>query len=275
MTDTAKSSLRNIGAAISSVHPLIYLVTYLLAIPVFASFYWIIPAGFFAPYARLEYAGQSDAYGAGLIIQQALRRAMARRSIRVANPDRNLQVREDMIDVQRLTSIDGQSIKFSLLLGLHDQDGLHQVEIPLLMRGDARVLVGSNTENRNFRTLEIGTQSNALLGERNLLNAAIEGLLTPSEPNDFLGPSIELSTDEDNKLQNFFNGLAGNPTAVSGAYGRMLYFSAIVITTVGFGDIVPFTSLARSIVALEAVLGVTLAGLFLNAVAYRAARGPR
>ncbi|MBK8208683.1 MAG: two pore domain potassium channel family protein [Rhodospirillales bacterium] len=53
----------------------------------------------------------------------------------------------------------------------------------------------------------------------------------------------------------------------------MLYFSSIVITTVGFGDIVPMTALARGIVAFEAVLGVILAGLFLNAIAYRAAGG--
>jgi hypothetical protein len=52
----------------------------------------------------------------------------------------------------------------------------------------------------------------------------------------------------------------------------MLYFSAIVMTTVGFGDIVPLSPMARLAVGLQAVLGVTLFGLFLNAAAHRASK---
>jgi hypothetical protein len=52
----------------------------------------------------------------------------------------------------------------------------------------------------------------------------------------------------------------------------MLYFSAIVISTVGFGDIVPMTPIARFLVAVQAILGVSLAGLFLNALAHRASK---
>jgi len=51
------------------------------------------------------------------------------------------------------------------------------------------------------------------------------------------------------------------------SYGRMLYLSAVTITTLGYGDIVPVTALARWLVGTEAVLGVVLAGFFLNAVA--------
>jgi hypothetical protein len=55
----------------------------------------------------------------------------------------------------------------------------------------------------------------------------------------------------------------------------MVYFSAIVITTVGFGDIIPITNTARLLVALEAVLGIVLVGLFLNAVAFRLSTGAK
>jgi hypothetical protein len=64
---------------------------------------------------------------------------------------------------------------------------------------------------------------------------------------------------------------AGFPGASSGRYWRMLYVSSITITTVGYGDIVPLTNRARLIIAAEAVLGVVLVGLFLNAVAQSAA----
>jgi len=73
-------------------------------------------------------------------------------------------------------------------------------------------------------------------------------------------------------LERLFRGAAGDATAVSGVYGRMFYFSAMVQTTVGFGDIVPMTMLMRLLVALQAMLGIAFVGLFLNAVAFRAAR---
>jgi hypothetical protein len=43
------------------------------------------------------------------------------------------------------------------------------------------------------------------------------------------------------------------------------YFSTVTITTLGYGDVLPVTDLARVLVISEVVLGVILAGSFLNA----------
>jgi hypothetical protein len=59
----------------------------------------------------------------------------------------------------------------------------------------------------------------------------------------------------------------GFPSKSVGSFWRMFYFSAITITTVGFGDIVPITDGARFWVATEAILGIILIGLFLNSLA--------
>ena len=48
----------------------------------------------------------------------------------------------------------------------------------------------------------------------------------------------------------------------------MLYLSAVTITTVGYGDIVPLTTISRVLVGIEAVLGIVLIRLFLNALSY-------
>lgn len=61
-------------------------------------------------------------------------------------------------------------------------------------------------------------------------------------------------------------GLHGNPHGLPGGFVRMLYLSAITTTTLGYGDIVPITSRARILVALEATLGIILIGLFLSAI---------
>jgi hypothetical protein len=51
-------------------------------------------------------------------------------------------------------------------------------------------------------------------------------------------------------------------------FGRMLYLSAVTVTTVGYGDIVPLTDIARFTVSCEAIAGIVLIGLFLNALAH-------
>jgi hypothetical protein len=43
----------------------------------------------------------------------------------------------------------------------------------------------------------------------------------------------------------------------------MLYFSAITITTVGYGDIVPLTHRGRALAAVEATLVIILLGLLV------------
>lgn len=52
-------------------------------------------------------------------------------------------------------------------------------------------------------------------------------------------------------------------------FTRMTYFSAVTITTLGFGDIAPISDKARWAVALESILGIIFIGLFLNALARR------
>lgn len=49
---------------------------------------------------------------------------------------------------------------------------------------------------------------------------------------------------------------------------QSLYFSVITITTLGYGDISPQTEIARILTALEALSGIVLIGLFLNAIAH-------
>ena len=62
----------------------------------------------------------------------------------------------------------------------------------------------------------------------------------------------------------------GFPSELQGNFGRMLYFSAVTITTVGYGDVIPLTGAARFFAAFEATLGIILLGLFINSLAFAA-----
>jgi len=57
-------------------------------------------------------------------------------------------------------------------------------------------------------------------------------------------------------------------------WSRAMYLSAVTITTLGYGDIVPITETTRRLVSVEAVLGVVLVGLFLNSLALESASQP-
>jgi hypothetical protein len=79
-------------------------------------------------------------------------------------------------------------------------------------------------------------------------------------------PTLGISQTLNDRLVGFWRATRGFPTNASGGFIRMLYFSAITITTIGYGDIYPISTVARLLVASEAILGVVLVGLFLNAV---------
>jgi hypothetical protein len=66
---------------------------------------------------------------------------------------------------------------------------------------------------------------------------------------------------------------SGFPTlSSSDQLGRMVYFSATTATTLGTGDILPVTPLARFFTALQAIVGILSVGFFLNAIATRVSR---
>ena len=77
-----------------------------------------------------------------------------------------------------------------------------------------------------------------------------------------------LSSGAANELDHYFQIGQGDPSAAPGEWLRMLYFSASTATTLGFGDITPLTTTARTLTTIEAVVEVVAVGLFLNALAW-------
>ena len=82
-------------------------------------------------------------------------------------------------------------------------------------------------------------------------------------------PALIIDNSLDKKLNEFAMTIYGFPNSFMDNYWRMFYFSSVTLTTLGFGDIVPVSNLARILISIEAILGVVIIGLFLNALSKR------
>ncbi len=88
-----------------------------------------------------------------------------------------------------------------------------------------------------------------------------------------LSGNVVISKQLDAGIMDYFSAINGFPLYFAqqkwANFPRMLYLSAVTVTTVGYGDIVPVTDEARIAVASEAILGIVVIGLFLNGLAAR------
>ena len=70
-------------------------------------------------------------------------------------------------------------------------------------------------------------------------------------------------------IREYWSVYRGIPYSNLDNFARMLYLSTVTITTLGYGDIIPLTNIARFLVGLESILGIIVIGLFLNAISKR------
>lgn len=56
---------------------------------------------------------------------------------------------------------------------------------------------------------------------------------------------------------------------ISRSFAESIYFSISTITTLGYGDITPTTDAGKIVASVEALLGIALLGLFLNALSHK------
>lgn len=265
--------------------PGFYGTVYFICIPLFAFIYWYFFSGsFYAPYAKLEAAAKSDVRNAGAILDSALHRTMAR-------SNRTVEAEGWQFEDFRITDVsatDMGGIHFSILFRLSRP--VKGNDWPQIAPADTAVgrAILQTTVRANmpgggrlrfeqapgfvvfYRTIFIETNEE-LLGRDHVYRAVYSYLTSPTSVDK--ARLVLLSPENNDRLDSLFRGLRGDPIEISGGFWRMMYFSATVITTIGFGDIVPMSPGARLAAAIEGVLGIVFAGLFVNAATRRRARG--
>lgn len=76
--------------------------------------------------------------------------------------------------------------------------------------------------------------------------------------------NLQIPKQLDNEILNLATGIQGDPSRLKGHVGRMLYLSAVTITTLGYGDISPVTPKARALISAEAVAGIIVIGFLIS-----------
>jgi hypothetical protein len=259
--------------ALTELHPLWYICSYALIIPIFAAIYSTIPDGFHAPYARLEKEGKEDALQAALIVQAALHRRIGSTS---GKPHQSF-VPLYLIDTPQLKVVrtdDSGNLLFRVDITLRDRDTPINASVTQFSIGAGMTPTGrwnnhrDDNQKRSFRYIQFDKDE---LIEKTRMFRDIPSF---GERLDSELSELAVTEDEEQAMQRFFSGVTGDPMKVSGSWPRMFYFSAMVITTVGFGDIVPINPVSRWFVMIESVGGVALFGLFINAIAWRSSNKP-
>lgn len=125
------------------------------------------------------------------------------------------------------------------------------------------------TTNSNIQPVKIRAEINISQGLLSdiFLQIHIKRAVIPKASDGKIELPKQLVTD----MRGYIIGKQGYGSSIEGNLWRMLYLSAVTITTVGYGDIVPLTNIARILVSVEAILGIVLIGLFLNSLSYERA----
>ena len=266
------------GRILSEIHPLWFLFIYLVAIPTFGLLYNVAtPHGFRLSYARS--GATSDIADLGSILEAALRRSFARRAedeFVIGTQKLSLDSLRDSLHVDSVNSNDGTTLSFRVSIsaeGIVDFEGERHLGWSMLVtvpeQATSAILGPSSVDVYRSPEVDFSQYASPFREQNEKLFA-----LVFSQRNygfGILSPAMALTYQEDLQLRDYLQTVRQSGADIGGDVWRMLCLSATVMTTLGSNDIVPSTWRARMLIASQATVAIVLAGLFLNAVAFRAA----
>jgi Ion channel len=261
------------------------IVAYLVAVLGFACVYsFFLARDFYHPYVKFEPVVQAER----VRLERSLDNAIATELDRSPDLGANVKFQRTqgavIIRGGQETSLRGSlSASYSFAMSLSRGDGqgrLFFVSIPILISP-----FGLKTYFKN-PSVPSAAEAPGLQGSGELGTVYIARdpqrrieyeitLTRRSEDQAAVGASIAtalervaLTADQQVLAAEILDADRGFPSGLQGGFSRMLYFSAVTITTVGYGDVVPLTGAARFVAALEATLGIILLGLFISSLAF-------
>ncbi len=252
--------------------PHIYGLIYLGLIPTFALIYTFLPEHFFHSTVKYEFSILNTK--ADSILHELKSQIQDNYKNNILNSGQNSSERILDIDEISLSSLKYENNKFyfkfcySELLNIHKLDSdyaysrrcydLSFPSMPFLITVDPL----GNTQNI-YR--EIFNESQ-IKSDSIYFRSRFKEIF---KADSIFMPILLVNKTLNDELNEFASTVYGFPTSFKDNFCRMFYFSSVTLTTLGFGDIVPLTNTSRTIISLEAILGIVVIGLFLNALSKR------
>lgn len=252
--------LRSYSRSLATVPSLVFGVMYLLSIPAFAGVYAAFSTEFYSATAKYEYF-----------------RSLAATAVLD-------DVRSAMVDNFRTTHGSVERVSGSWRVNIT----AFSVDWPTIMPEELRLVVRASALHEappvgwrvfTFPIDMSGIPLASRVGDHetylNVVNEApVEGLdpafLFPCHNGEARTCLPVPSRTAGSRLERAREALLGFPNPymywTPSRFVRMLYFSAVTISTLGYGDIVPISTRARAVVTLEVIWGPILLGLFLNSL---------
>jgi hypothetical protein len=280
----------SLAAWVGERRPRVWAWAYVLTVPIAGLFFWMLPTGSFYDSNLTREAGfVNDRSSIARLLTPAIQDqesyyAALRPAGLTWSVDSFRYVLE-LTSTQVLTSsvtVDTSgNISFTLIIFARTfaknsilGESFFQVFVTLSTATEVDMRLPDNTPAEGFAVSFAKELDSNQPPPLNILLPPISQQLPPGETKRSAAQSVIYLPYSTAQVVYHLTGAAnGNPKEASGLLIRMCYLSAVTITTLGFGDITPVSSFARAFVGIEAVLGVVLVGLFLNAVAQKWGKG--
>ena len=274
----ARKKLIAISRWLGNIPSLAYALFYLLMIPLFATIYYFLPYHFYHSTIQYEHSFYTEVHNTEEMLTKEIldRFEKAHHSYEINTSRWKIKIKLPGGGLVRFLQVSGNEISFRMLFLITDSEKESSSEL-------AQPLIRFQLIPKSY-PLDSKYIGEGFIFNRNLLIDELTDnlLVTPTErveiaraifPFDYEGRPSEsiilyISNKIESCLQKISSASKGFPSSISGNFVRMFYLSAVTITTLGYGDVIPITTTSRILVSFEAILGLVLIGLFLNALWY-------
>ena len=245
---------------------IIYPVIYVILIFLFAFIYMFLPYEFYHDTAKYERSLSDDA----LIILNGIENNILN-SQKTFNEDKiivndNVYIDKKTLNVHSLKFEDNNECSFNISLAVFVNSELDfsQMGYTMPFRFNLKEYIKSDDNIFLFLNLE---EESLPVQDLEFEYMDIVRALFPAKHNGILVLHTDMKIQLYDKIVGLKNANNGFPSKSSGQFVRMLYFSTFTITAASQGDILPITTFARTLVAIETIIGVLIVGLFFNSLA--------
>ena len=250
-----------------------YALAYIFMIPLFAFVYALMPSNFYHATAKYEKSVAGDLEAIRYGIESSLIRTMQKQYGTKLVQSNGWFLRGNKVNLDKIVLKDGV-FSCNLIMTVeriknNSPERWSGTLSTMSFNGLASPIIKDNGEcDFMLKRITFSEKDFADFNPYMILAKPPEGYSGAPPEVKFLVIPVELN----NQIVSYNEASDGFPSHSSGTFLRMFYFSAVTITTLGYGDILPITDFARTVVALEAISGIVIIGYYLASLSTQASK---